>query len=72
MAIEELRRILRAMGFNVRKRDMSLAAQEDCTYEVTHKSEPLFYINPEKYNNAEQVKSKVNYELREEYIPPLG
>lgn len=71
MHIAELRRILRAKGFNVRKREVR-EIQQDCAYEITLKGEHMFNINPEKMKDASQVQAKINYELREEYIPPLG
>ncbi len=73
MDVKELRRILRTMHFNVRKRDMrGETSQTDCLYELTMKGEPLFYINPEMYNSVEQVKRKVKHELRDEIVHPLG
>lgn len=64
MHIAELRRILKAKGLNVRKRDMRGTVQVDCLYEVTQHGEPLFNINPEKMKDASQVQAKINYELR--------
>lgn len=77
MSIAELRRILRRYKLHMRKRDAALIiSNKDCPYEVClffdGQREWRFDINPEKYSSEEEVVRKIEYELREEYINPMG
>lgn len=50
----------------------SMGADKLCPYQVNYQGEWRFNINPEAYKTEEEVEYKIKYELREEYIPPLG
>lgn len=77
MDIRIIRRILRRYGLSMRKRgaiSFHSGADKDCPYEAHDREmrEWRFNLNPEKYQSVEELERKINYELREEYIPPLG
>jgi len=60
----------------MRKREGLIIGNKDCPYEVCWfhdgQREWRFDINPEQYSSEAEVMRKIEYELREEYVNPMG